>query len=133
MNGRNVTLHEVERDSWNRRQRPMGEDPARGVAVVRVPLLRMIEQTLVIEHPLVGRRAHRHRADIAEEAHEVLFSRRPLDLEEPVKRGVVVGYVAVEARRCVVLRFRHTCNSARHLRRQATCLGPLPFRQSRGR
>src|SRR5436190_4138308 len=67
----------------------------------------------MVEHPFVGRRAHRHSADRGEEARECGVAFRPLDFEEPVERVVLVGDVAVESRGRVVLGLRHARHSAR--------------------
>jgi hypothetical protein len=87
---------------------PMREDPTRRLPVVGVPLLRVIEQMVMIEHPLIGRRSHRHRAYVGEKARErVLVTFRTIDLEEPIERIVLVRDVPVEARCRVVLGLRH--------------------------
>jgi hypothetical protein len=63
-------LHEPQVGVGDRGQLPVREHPAGGVAVVLPPLLGMIEQLLVLEDPLVGRRTHRHRPDLTEESGE---------------------------------------------------------------
>ena len=95
--------------SGDGRQPPVREDPRRGRAVPLAPLLRVLVEPLVREHPLVGRRAHRHRADAGEERAEALRSAAAVsrDLEQPVERVVRVGDVPVDAGRGEVLRPRH--------------------------
>src|SRR6185436_3502085 len=63
---------------------------------------------VVVEHPLVGRRSHRHRTYLREEARErIIVTLRSIDFEEPGERVVLVRDVPVEARRREVLRLGH--------------------------
>ena len=88
VHGGDVALHEPEVDAGDRRELAVREDPARPVGVERLPALGMLEQLLVVEHPLVGRGAHRHGADVVEERGEPGALVLPLDGEEPVQRVV---------------------------------------------
>src|SRR5688572_30669226 len=73
-----VSLHEEQGSTGNRRETSVAEDPARGLSVVAVPLIGIVEEAQVLEHPLVRRRAHRHRTDRGEELFErVLAFRAP--------------------------------------------------------
>ena len=86
----------------------MREDPAGRLPVVGIPLLRVIEQMIMIEHPLIGRRSHRHRAYVSEKARErLVVTFRAIDLEEPIERIVLVRDVPVETGCRVVLGLRH--------------------------
>ena len=85
----------------------VGEYPGRNVAVERRPLVRMVEQRLVLQHPLVGRRTHGEGADIGEEGLERTAVTARIRFEQPVETVLGIGDVAVDARRRVVLRFRH--------------------------
>src|SRR5215211_1533455 len=110
---RHLALDEANVRSRNRWELPVGEHPARRVPVVAAPLVRLLEQVVVLEHPLVGRRPHRHRAHIGEERFErMLAVSLAVDFEEPVERVVLVGDEPVERRRGVVLRLRHAGHSA---------------------
>src|SRR3954453_14808898 len=62
-----VALDEADVRVRDPREVPVGEHPARDVTVELVPSRRMFEQLLVVEHPLVRRRAHRHGTDGADE------------------------------------------------------------------
>jgi hypothetical protein len=106
--GRDIALDERDRRSGDRRQLRMREHPARRVAVEAPPLRRIVERALVLQHPLVRRSSHRHRADLREERGEgVLAAGRALDLEKPLERVALVRDVSVERRRGVVLRLPH--------------------------
>ena len=86
----------------------MREHPARDVAVEPAPLPRIIEQALVCEDPFVGRRTHRHRADLGEESAEpVVRDTVRSGLEQPLERVVRIRDESIDARRRVVLRLRH--------------------------
>src|SRR4051794_14258471 len=62
----------------------------------------------MIEHPLIGRGSHRHRAYAAEKALErVVVTSCTIDLEQPIERIVLVCDVPVQARCRVVLDLRH--------------------------
>jgi hypothetical protein len=108
MNWANVSVRESDVRSRNGRQRPVREYPARRLTVVGMPLFGVVEQMLVVEHPLVGGRSHRHRTDLREEARERIIVTLPsIDIEEPGERVVLVRDVPVEARRREVLRLGH--------------------------
>src|SRR4029079_1157160 len=69
---------------------------------------------LVVEHPLVGRRSHRDRTYLREEARERIIVTLPsIDFEEPGERVVLVRDVPVEARRREVLRLGHAATLPR--------------------
>jgi hypothetical protein len=72
MHRANVAAHELQIRARHSGQVTVREDPAWGVAVVGAPSLRVREEVVVIEHPLEGRGAHRHRADAGEEPLETL-------------------------------------------------------------
>src|SRR5437764_6097787 len=67
----------------------------------------MFKQRLVFQHPLVGRRTHGEGADIGEEGLERTAVTARIRFEQPVETVLGIGDVAVDARRRVVLRFRH--------------------------
>src|SRR4029453_18580003 len=105
MNWANVSVRESDVRSRNGRQRPVREYPARRLTVVGMPLFGVVEQMLVVEHPLVGGRSHRHRPYLREEARERIIVTLPsIDIEEPGERVVLVRDVPVEARPREVLR-----------------------------
>ena len=106
--GATSPLHELDPRSGTAVSSPAREDPARQV-VRPLPLRRVLVGELVLEDPLVRRRAHRERADpgdelvVVEGPSAVLVPR-----EEPVERVVRVRDEAVERRRRVVLREAHS-------------------------
>ncbi len=91
----------------------MGEDPTWDVPVEFVPLLRLLEQAFVPERPLVGRRIHGHRADVADEIlPPALVLLGGVGLEQPVERVAGVGDEPVDAHRREVLRLGHRASNA---------------------
>ena len=107
----------------------MREDPARRLTVVAVPFIGVIEEILVVDHPLVRGRSHRHRAYPREEACErIIVTLLSIDIEEPGERVVLVGDVPVEARRCQVLRLGHAATMPSRVTdtRLGQCSGMTP-------
>lgn len=86
----------------------MREHPPGRVPVVLMPPLGGGLQILVVQDPLVGRRAHDHGSHLREERGEPGASRAaPRQCEQPVQGVVRVGYEPVDAHGGVVLRPRH--------------------------
>ena len=104
---RDVSPRELDRRARDDPQLAGREDPGRDL-VGPLPVHRILVGELVVEDPLVRRRAHRKRADagdelgVVQEALAVLIA-----CEEPLERVVRIGDEAVERRRRVVLREAH--------------------------
>src|SRR3954447_2180702 len=112
-----VALDEADVRVRDPREVPVGEHPARDVTVEIAPSHRMFEQLLVVEHPLVRRRAHRHGTDGADECLPAVFPMGVVvGFEEPIERVLLVRDEPVDARGGEVLRpttGRRRCRSER--------------------
>jgi hypothetical protein len=107
VHGRDVTTDELDVRVGHDLKVAMREDPARDV-VGPLPLGRVLALELVVEDPLVGRRAHRQSADLGDEVAVVPVPLLvPPAREQPVERVVRIGDEAVERRRGVVLGKAH--------------------------
>ena len=88
VHGCDLRARELDSRVGHDRQLPVREDPARDV-VRPLPLRRILARELVVEDPLIRRRAHCQRADAGD---EVAVVHRPVVLvparEQPVERVV---------------------------------------------
>jgi hypothetical protein len=67
MHATDITASEHQIRPRDHRELAVREHPARNRAVIMPPRSRVIDQVLVLQHPLIRRGTHGHRTDIGED------------------------------------------------------------------